>query len=353
MIEILDVEEQERNSEEFYEHNRITIDPKQTPIRIDKFLMDRLEKVSRNRVQNAIILGNILVNDQKVKNNYKVRPFDQISVVLPTNPDDIPDLKPENIPLDVVYEDDDVMVINKQAGLVVHPGTGNSSGTLVNAILYHFSQNKLPLLQGNREDRPGLVHRIDKDTTGLMVIAKTDFAMTHLAKQFFDHSIERTYQALVWGDVEADGGVVNAHIGRHEKDRLLMYAFEDGSQGKEAITHYKVLERLYYVTLIQCNLETGRTHQIRVHMKHLGHTLFNDERYGGNRIMKGTVHQKYKQFVENCFTLLPRQALHAKSIGFIHPRTEKLMYFESPLPPDFDAALSKWRNYLQYRKELE
>lgn len=337
-------------SDELFEHQRIVTDPKQTPIRIDKFLMDRLLKVSRNRVQNAIKVGCILVNDKPIKSNYKVRPADEISVVLPTNPDDQFQLLPEDIPLDVVFEDDHVMVIHKPPGLVVHPGVGNSSGTLVNALLYYYQQKNLPLLPGNKEDRPGLVHRIDKDTSGLILIAKNDYAMTHLAKQFFDHSIDREYVALVWGDVKEDKGTIDANIGRHERDRIIQSVFPDGDLGKTAITHYEVIERLYYVTLVKCKLETGRTHQIRVHMKHIGHTLFNDERYGGDKILKGTVYSKYKSFVENCFSLMPRQALHARSLGFIHPVSGEYMHFESELPTDFQSMLEKWRGYISSRK---
>ena len=339
-------------SDELYEHQRIVCDPKQAPVRIDKFLMDRLEKVSRNRIQNAIKASCILINDQPVKSNYKIKPGDTISLVLPSNPDDESLLLPENIPLDIFYEDEHLMVINKPPGLVVHPGVGNHTGTLVNALLYHFQNQTLPLMKGNKEDRPGLVHRIDKDTSGLILIAKNEFAMTHLAKQFFDHTIDREYIALVWGDVKDDSGTIEGNIGRHERDRMQMAVYTDGSQGKRAITHYEVLERLYYVSLIKCKLETGRTHQIRVHMKHLGHTLYNDERYDGNRVLKGTLFNKYKQFVDNCFDIMPRQALHAKSIGFVHPYTNQYIYFEAELPLDFSAVLQKWRSYVASRKEI-
>jgi 23S rRNA pseudouridine1911/1915/1917 synthase len=339
-------------SDELFEHQRITCDPKQSPVRIDKFLLDRLEKVSRNRIQNAIKIGCILVNDKEIKSNYKVKPGDEISLVLPSNPDDTESLLAENIPLDIIYEDEHLMVINKPPGLVVHPGTGNTTGTLVNALMYHFQNQKLPLLQGNKEDRPGLVHRIDKDTSGLILIAKNDFAMTHLAKQFFDHTIDREYVALVWGDVKENKGTIIGNIGRHERDRMQMAVYLDGSQGKHAVTHYEVLESLYYVTLIKCKLETGRTHQIRVHLKHLGHTLFNDDRYDGDRILKGTIFNKYKQFVENCFQMMPRQALHARSLGFVHPETEQKMFFEIGLPEDFENVLNKWRGYVSSRKEI-
>jgi 23S rRNA pseudouridine1911/1915/1917 synthase len=319
-------------SDELFEHQSIVCDPKQSPIRIDKFLMDRLMKVSRNRVQNAVKIGCILVNEKPIKANYKVRPLDVISLVLPSQPSDGDSLEPENIPLDIVYEDDHLMVINKPPGLVVHPGVGNPNGTLVNALLYYYQQKKLPLLQGNGEDRPGLVHRIDKDTSGLILIAKNDYAMTHLAKQFFDHTIKREYLALVWGDVEEQNGTIHGNIGRHDKDRLVMAVFPEGDQGKNATTHYEIVEKLYYVTLVKCHLETGRTHQIRVHMKHIGHTLFND--------------------VENCFDIMPRQALHAKSLGFIHPDTNEYMYFENELPDDFQSVLTKWRGYVATRKEV-
>jgi 23S rRNA pseudouridine1911/1915/1917 synthase len=337
-------------SDELFEHQRLVVDPKQTLIRIDKFLMDRLEKVSRNRVQNAIKASCILVNDKAVKANYKIKPGDEISVVLPTNPSESESLQPENIPLDIRYEDEYLLVLEKPAGLVVHPGVGNYNGTLANALLYHFQNTGLPLLKGNAEDRPGLVHRIDKDTSGLMLIAKTDFVMTHLARQFFDHTIEREYIALVWGDIKEDQGTITSYIGRHEKDRMQMFAYDDENKGKHAVTHFEVLERFYYVTLVRCRLETGRTHQIRVHMKQIGHTLFNDERYGGNQILKGTIYNKYRQFVENCFQLIPRQALHARTIGFIHPVTESAKSFSSELPPDFTAVVEKWRNYIQTRK---
>ncbi len=339
-------------SDELYVHQRIICDPKQTQIRIDKFLIDRLEKVSRNRIQNAIRIGCILVNDREIKPNYKVKPGDEISLVLPTNPDEESNLLPEDIPLDIYYEDEYLMVINKPAGLVVHPGTGNDTGTLVNGLLHHFMHHELPLLKGNKEDRPGLVHRIDKDTSGLIIIAKNDYAMTHLAKQFFDHTVEREYVALVWGDVAEESGTVTGFIGRHEKDRLIMTVHQDADRGKHAVTHYEVIEKLYYVTFIKCHLETGRTHQIRVHMKHLGHPLFNDAKYGGDRILKGTIFTKYKQFVDNCMEIMPRQALHARSLSFIHPITLEKMYFECNLPDDFNNVLTKWRGYVTSRKEL-
>jgi 23S rRNA pseudouridine1911/1915/1917 synthase len=337
-------------NDELYEQKTIVIDPGQSSVRVDKFLFEKLEKTSRNRIQNAIDAGSILVNNKTIKNNYKVKPGDILSIVLPQNPLNIPDLTPENIPLDIVYEDQDVLIINKQPGLVVHPGVGNQKGTLINALLYHFQHHQLPVMKGNPPERPGLVHRIDKGTSGLLVIAKNEFSMTFLAKQFYDHTIERTYVALVWGEPEDDTGTIRANVGRHERDRMLMAAFPDGSKGKEAITHYKVLEKFYYVTLVECKLETGRTHQIRVHMKHAGHVLFNDARYGGDRILKGTLHQKYKAMVDNCFAVLPRQALHARTLGFLHPRTGKQMFFEAPLPEDMETCIRKWRVFFDAKK---
>lgn len=334
----------------YFEHHNIVVDPGQESVRIDKFLMNKLEKVSRNRVQLAIKAGAILVNDKTIKSNYKVRPNDTVKVVLPRNPENSNQIIPEDIPLDIVHEDDDIMIINKPYGLVVHPGTGNHSGTLVNALKFHLDSKKdLPVLPSNSNDRPGLVHRLDKDTTGLMVIAKTEMAMTHLAKQFFDHSIERSYQAIVWSGFEEQAGTIEGNVGRMPTDRTKMCVFVDGEEGKHAVTHFKVLEDFYYVSLVECNLETGRTHQIRVHMSHVGHPVFNDDRYGGNRIRKGTVYSKYKRFVENCFELCPRQALHAKSLGFIHPATGEKMFFESELPSDISAALDKWKGYYEVK----
>lgn len=334
------------NDDEWYEHQRIIIDPKQELMRIDKFLINRLEKISRNRVQDAIKAGAILVNDKETKANYKVRHGDEISITLPKHPDDPSEIRGEDIPLDIVYEDEDVMVLNKQAGLVVHPGVGNQTGTLVNALKFYFDNKNLPLLPNNPADRPGLVHRIDKDTTGLMVIAKTDHAMTHMAKQFFDHSIERTYAALVWGGFDVEEGTIIGNIGRHPTDRMKMHVLDEG-EGKHAVTHYKVLADYYYVSLVECKLETGRTHQIRVHMNNEMHPLFNDKRYGGDSIRKGTVYTKYKQFVDNCFALCPRQALHAKSLGFVHPTTGEYMSFVAELPADMTAVIAKWRAYFE------
>ena len=330
--------------EDLFEHHRIVCDPGQEPYRIDKFLMDRLPNVTRNKVQQGIKDGFVTVNGEEIKPNFKVRANDVVVVALPEPPRDT-EVIPEDIPLNIVYEDDDLLVVNKEAGMVVHPAYNNWSGTLVNALAYHFTQ--LPTMKDN-EGRPGLVHRIDKDTSGLLVIAKTEQAMTGLAKQFFDHSIERTYYALVWGVPLQESGTINVHLGRSEKDRRVTVAIEDGSRGRHAITHYKVLKDLRYVSLIQCNLETGRTHQIRAHLKYLGHPLFNDETYGGNKVLKGTQFSKYKAFVENGFRLMPRQALHAKSLGFVHPISKKFMQFDSELPQDFTAVLEKWENYVKH-----
>lgn len=350
MMEELDrpesVESEERD--EFFRELKLKVDPGQTPLRIDRFISDRMPNVSRTRIQQATHAGAITVNGKPVKPNYKVRPNDTIDAIFPTHEENY-DLLPENIPLEIVYEDDDLLIINKQPNFVVHPGLGNYRGTLVNALLWHFQD--LPV---NEDQRPGLVHRLDKDTTGLMVIAKTGLALTHLAKQFFDRTIDRKYLALVWGDVAQDSGTVVAHIGRHSRERMQFEAFPDGSFGKPAVTHYQVVERFNYVTLVTCKLETGRTHQIRVHMKHIGHTLFNDARYGGDRILKGTIYARYKQFVENCFQQFPRPALHAATLGFTHPTTGKRVFFEQPLPADYLALLEKWRRYwiaLQQRGE--
>ena len=334
------------DSEELYEHFTITVDKGQTPTRIDKFLTGRMENTSRHRVQMAADAGNIRVDDKVVKSSYKIKPEDRISILLPYPPSNKA-IVGEDIPLDVVYEDDDLMIINKEAGLVVHPGFGNWNGTLVNAL--YFYMKDLPLFQTG-DMRAGLVHRIDKNTSGLIVIAKTELAHVRLAKQFFDHSIERRYIALVWGNMPEDEGTIIGNVGRCVRDRMKMDVFEPGSaMGKHAVTHYKVLEKLGYVNLIECRLETGRTHQIRVHMEHIGHSLFNDERYGGERILRGTTFTKYKQFVNNCFQILPRHALHAKSLGFIHPITEEKMFFTSELPKDMADCVEKWRGYVSNR----
>lgn len=328
---------------DLYEHYRITADPKQTLIRIDKFLMDRIPNATRNKLQNAIKAESVMVNGKPVKSSYKIRPGDVVTISLPQPPrDDV--VVPENIPLDIIYEDNELLVVNKPAGMVVHPAYQNWSGTLVNALAWHF-QN-LPTSQ-NGEGRPGLVHRIDKDTSGLLVIAKTELAMTHLAKQFYEHSIERTYLALVWGVPEPMAGTITGNVGRSPKDRRVMTVYPEADYGKHAVTHYKVIKDLRYVSLVQCNLETGRTHQIRAHMRYLGHPLFNDSTYGGDRVVKGTSFSKYKSFVENCFKIIPRQALHAKSLGFIHPVTKKTLYFEVPLPEDLQKALEKWEGYVK------
>lgn len=334
----------EEPDDDLFEHHRIVADPGQSLVRVDKFLFDRLPNVTRTKIQNGIHEGFVKVNDKDVKPNYKVHPNDVIIVSLPEPPRDT-DVKPENIPLNVVFEDEHILVVNKAAGMVVHPAYQNWTGTLVNALTYHL-QN-LPEMKGN-EGRPGLVHRIDKDTSGLLVIAKTEMAMTSLAKQFFDHSIARTYQALVWGIPEPPEGTIRVNVGRSLKDRRVTAAFPDGDFGRTAITHYKLLQDLRYVSLIECRLETGRTHQIRAHMKFLGHPIFNDEMYGGNTALKGTIFSKYKQFVDNCFKIIPRQALHAKTLGFIHPATKKPVAFDSDLPADFVAVMEKWEHYVKY-----
>ncbi|HNP93975.1 MAG TPA: RluA family pseudouridine synthase [Cyclobacteriaceae bacterium] len=337
-------EEINDSDDELFEHYRIVADPKQSLIRIDKFLNARLPNVTRTKLQAGIHEGFVKVNDNVIKPNYKVHPHDVITVSLPEPPRDT-DVKPENIPLNIVFEDDHLLLVNKPAGMVVHPAFQNWSGTLVNALAYHF-QN-LPQMPGN-DGRPGLVHRIDKDTSGLLVIGKTEAALTGLAKQFFNHTIERTYWALVWGEPEPVSGTINVNVGRSLKDRRLTVAFPDGDFGRTAITHYKTLKTLRYVSLVECKLETGRTHQIRAHMKYLGHPLFNDNTYGGSEIVKGTTFSKYKQFVDNCFKIIPRQALHAKTLGFIHPITKENMSFDSDLPEDFKMVIEKWENYVKY-----
>ena len=334
---------QENNLDILHEHYSFGADAGQEPLRVDKFLMNRIEHATRNKIQQAATAGYIQVNDQAVKSNYRVKSGDVVRVFLAHPPhEDL--LVPEEMPLDIVYEDDSLLVVNKDAGRVVHPGHGNYTGTLINGLIYHFDQ-----LPKNSNNRPGLVHRIDKDTSGLLVVAKTDNAMAFLAQQFHDKTSERQYLALVWGDVTNEQGTVNGHLGRDPKNRLLMTVFPDGDQGKPAITHYEVVERFGYVTLIKCVLETGRTHQIRAHMKYIGHTLFNDGRYGGDKILKGTTFTKYKQFVDNSFKQLPRQALHAQTLGFMHPETKKKMSFMAPLPDDFEGAIKKWRNYAQHQ----
>lgn len=342
---------QEESSEELYEQKSFTVDGGQALERIDKWLQARLAGASRNKVQQSIAAGFLTVNGKIVKNNYRVRPADQIllmSLVAPASTEIIP----EDIPLDIVYEDDTVLVINKKPNMVVHPGVGNYSGTLLNAVAYHFQQQN-PNLDEELLPRYGMVHRIDKNTTGLIVLAKTAEAAAHLAKQFFDHTVHRRYVAVVWGDMEEAEGTVDVNLARHPRFRKIYAPFPDGDVGKTAITHWKVLEKLNYVTVVECRLETGRTHQIRVHMKYIGHTLFNDPEYGGHRILKGTIYGKYKQFVDNCFEVCPRSALHAKSLGFVHPKTGKNMLFESELPDDMKNLIVKWEKYIQYDKALK
>ncbi|PWA04254.1 RluA family pseudouridine synthase [Flavobacterium psychrotolerans] len=330
---------QEIVEDELFEHFRFDVPKGQLLLRIDKFLMNLIPNATRNKIQNAATAGDIYVNDIPVKSNYKVKPLDVVRILL-SHPPFENRVDPEDIPLDIVYEDSTLLLINKPAGLVVHPGHGNYTGTLVNALAFHFEN--LPM---NSSERPGLVHRIDKDTTGLLVIAKTEAAMSHLAKQFEAKTSEREYIAMVWGNLKEEEGTIEGNIARHVKDRMQMSVFADPEIGKPAITHYKVLERFGYVTLVSCILETGRTHQIRVHMKHIGHPLFNDARYGGDLILKGTTFTKYKQFIDNCFKILPRQALHAKTLGFIHPTTGEMMRFDTELPQDMKDLIEKWRGY--------
>lgn len=329
------------NGREMYEHFSFTADKGQALLRIDKFLVERMQKTSRNRIQQAADADCILVNNRPVKASYKVKPGDVVSIVMDRPRYEL-EIIPEDIPLEIVYEDDDLLVVNKPAGLVVHPGHGNYTGTLVNALAWHFKDN--PDYDAD-DPRMGLVHRIDKDTSGLLVVAKTPDAKTHLGKQFFDKTTKRQYLALVWGDLEEDEGTITGNIARNPKDKLQMAVFDDPNIGKHAVTHYKVLERFGYVTLVRCILETGRTHQIRVHMRHIGHPLFNDARYGGDQILKGTTFSKYKQFIQNCFATCPRQALHAKTLGFVHPRTGKPMDFDTEIPADMQALLERWRAY--------
>ena len=331
----------EGNQEDLFEHYKFTADPGQEMIRIDKFLCDRLANFSRNKIQMAAKSGNLLVNDQKVKQNYKVKPGDTITLLLPYPVREF-ELIPEDIPIDIVHEDDALIVVNKTAGMVVHPGYGNSSGTLVNALIYHF--DNLPELPSDYFGRPGLVHRIDKNTTGLLVIAKTETSLTKLAKQFFDKTTERKYMALVWGDLE-DGGTIERNIGRSKKNRKVMAVYSEEEGGKAAVTHYRVLERFGYVTLIECILETGRTHQIRVHLKHIGHPLFNDPEYGGDKVLKGIKTSKYQKFILNNFALMKGQALHAKTLGFMHPETGHKVLFNSELPDFFESVLKRFREY--------
>ncbi|MBE2231280.1 MAG: RluA family pseudouridine synthase [Chitinophagaceae bacterium] len=331
------------SSDELYERFSLIIDKGQEPLRIDKFLANRIEGATRNKLQQAMNHGMVMVNGGPVKPNYKIKPGDQVIIYSDLSPEET-DVVPEKMDLVIVYEDADLMVVNKPAGMVVHPGSGNYSGTLLNGVSWYLKQQQ-PDLTEDILPRFGLVHRIDKNTSGLLVLAKTDTAMRALAKQFFDHTVKRQYQALVWGDLEKDTGTIIAHVGRHQRFRKLFEAYPEGDHGKEAITHYEVLERFGYVTLVRCILETGRTHQIRVHMKHIGHPLFSDDFYGGDKIVKGTIYTKYKQFVDNCFALCPRQALHAKTLGFSHPVTGKELYFDTELPEDMAQVIEKWRRY--------
>ena len=332
-----------------HEHYRIEASAGQVPLRVDKFLMNFVENATRNKIQQAAKEGSVWVNDIPVKSNYKVKPNDVIRVMF-SHPPYEQLLTPQDIEIDIVYEDDDLLIVNKEPGMVVHPGHGNYEGTLINALIYHFEN-----LPNNSSNRPGLVHRIDKDTSGLLVVAKTETAMTHLSKQFFNKTSKREYVALVWGNITDDKGTIEGNIGRHPKNRLqnTVWEGEMEDKGKPAITHFEVIERLGYVTLVKCKLETGRTHQIRVHMKHIGHTLFNDERYGGDKILKGTTFTKYKQFVDNCFSTLPRQALHARTLGFVHPTTGKDMFFEAPIPTDISDCVDRWRKYAHNQQQAQ
>lgn len=339
-------EGQQGGNFDLYEHFSFIVDPGQSPLRIDKYLFNKIVNVTRNKIQQSCTAGNIIVNGKSVKQNYKVKPNDSISVVMTYPPRDV-EICAENIPLDIIYEDDDLIIVNKQAGLVVHPAHANYTGTLLNGLRYHFEKTGANVDNGFGY----LVHRIDKDTSGLLVVTKNEIAQSKLAKQFFDHSTERAYEALVWGDMENDEGTIEGNIGRSPKDRRVMMVFPDGDYGKSAISHYKVLKRFGYVTLVECRLETGRTHQIRAHFTYLKHPLFNDERYGGERILKGTTFTKYKQFIQNCFKIIPRQALHARTLGFIHPSTNKKMSFEVKLPDDMQTVIDKWEGYIISRYE--
>lgn len=338
------IDEEREEKDELYEHFRFTVDKGTDLLRIDKYLFNLIANTSRNKIQQAAKAGCILVNDKPEKQNYRVHPLDVISILLPNPPRDT-EILPENIPLNIPYEDDDFIIINKEAGMVVHPAFGNYTGTLVNALYHHFEGQTLT---DGTPITPLLVHRIDKNTSGLMVVAKNEVAQLKLAKVFFNHDLERKYWALAWGDFKEDIGTIEGNIGRHPKDRLCMTVFPDSDQGKHAVTHWKVIERFGYVTLVECQLETGRTHQIRAHMQYIGHPLFNDATYGGDQILKGTTFTRYKQFIQNCFNLIPRQALHAKSLGFVHPSTNKFVLFDSELPADFAQVLDKWRGYVQH-----
>lgn len=330
----------------------ITVDPGQEPLRLDKYLCSKLQNISRNKIQSGIQAGSVEVNEKKVKSNYKVRPNDEIHAIIPRAISIGTTIIPEDIPLDIRYEDDDLMVVHKPAGLVVHPGVGNTSGTLVNALAGYFKGKDLPVADGNPVDRMGLVHRLDKNTSGLLVVGKTEFALSHLAKQFYKHTIDREYVALVWGQPDPEDDTIESYLGRSMTNRVLRAVVEDDTQGKWAVTHYQTHQQMYYVSLVKCKLETGRTHQIRVHMKHIGHPVFNDDRYGGDKIVKGTVFNKYKQFVQNCFELCPRQALHARYLGFEHPSTGERMEFTADMPEDMKSVAAKWKSYIDSRKEF-
>lgn len=334
-----------QEEQELFEHHRFEADKGQKLLRVDKFLQNKIEHISRTKIQDATDAGCIKVNDTPVKSNYKVKPGDTVIVVMPRPKFEL-ELIPEDIPLKVVHEEDEFIVIDKDPGMVVHPGHGNYTGTLVNALMFHMKDS--PLFRKG-EERPGLVHRIDKNTSGLLVVAKTEYALSHLARQFFERTTNRKYTAIVWGSMKEDSGTITGHIGRHQKDRMRFAVYPGGEEGKHAVTHYKVLEHLGYVDLVECKLETGRTHQIRVHMEYTGHPLFNDERYGGDKILKGTTFTKYKQFVENCFKILPRHALHARTLEFEHPRTGKRINFDSPLPEDMRTVIEKWKRYISSR----
>lgn len=334
----------EEAADELYERKLFKVDAGQEPLRIDKWVQQRIENASRNKVQQAIEAGFLTVNGRQVKSNYKTKPGDVILLMSLVNPE-YTEIKPEPILLNIVYEDDALMILNKPPNMVVHPGVGNYTGTLLNGIAYHLLKQK-PGLTEDDLPRYGLVHRIDKNTTGLIVVAKTAEAAANLAKQFFNHTVSRKYIALVWGNIEKNEGTIEAHVGRHQRHRKMFDAYPDGESGKHAITHYSVIERFNYVTLAECKLETGRTHQIRVHMKHIGHTLFNDTEYGGDKILKGTVYSKYKQFVDNCFEVCPRVALHAATLGFVHPTSGNELFFEAPLPGDMQLLIERWRNYI-------
>src|SRR5512133_1458342 len=340
---------EEESEQDLFEHYRFEVNPRQSLLRIDKYVTAKIENASRTRVQAAALAGNILVNDSTVKPSYRVKPGDVIQIVLPTPPREI-ELIAQDLTVNIVYEDDDVIVVNKAAGMVVHPAYGNYTGTLMNALMFHFRD--IPLFQTG-EQRPGLVHRIDKNTSGLLLVAKNEYAHARLARQFFNHTTGRRYLALVWGTPEPEEGTVTGNVGRNIRDRKIMQVFPDGNQGKHAVTHYRVLESFGYTSLIECKLETGRTHQIRVHLSYINHPLFNDQEYGGDRILKGTTFNKYQQFIRNCFAILPRQALHAKSLAFDHPVTGKRLSFDSEIPDDMMQVIEKWRKYVSGREPVE